>query len=160
MARSEHYSFAKEEHNISCAPNTFQSVCWGFFNSKVSHVGMWELNHKEGRVQKNRCFWIAVSEKTLWSPLDYKEIKPVNPKGNQPWIFIGSTNVEAEAPILWPPDVKSQFIGKDPDAGKDWRQEEKGATEAEMAESPNSGINLSKFQETVKLQETLASCSP
>ena len=77
-------------------------------------------------------FWTVVLEKTLESPWDFKEIKPVHPKGNQSWTFIGRTDAEAEAPILWPPDVKSQLIGKDPDAGKDWRQEEKGVTEDEM----------------------------
>ena len=94
------------------------------------HVWMWELDHKEGWAPKNWCFPTVVLEKTLESPLNNKEIKPVNPKGNQPWIFIG--RVDAEAPILWPPDVKSQLTGKDPDAGKDWRQEEKGMTEDEM----------------------------
>ena len=87
-----------------------------------------ELDHKEGWVPKNWCFWTVVLEKTLESPLDCKEIKPVNPKGNQPWIFIGKTDAEGEAPILWPPDAKNWLIGKDPDAGKDWRQEEKGMT--------------------------------
>ena len=80
---------------------------------------------------KNWCFQNAVLEKTLQSPLDWKEIQPVNPKGNQPWIFIGRTDAEAETPILWPPDVKNQLLGKDPDAGKDWRREEKG-TEDEI----------------------------
>ena len=94
-----------------------------------SHVWMWELNHKEGWMPKNWCFWTVLLEKTLGSPLDCKEIKPANPKGNQSWIFIGRTGVEAEAPVLWSPDVKSQLIRKDPDAGKDWRQEEKGTTE-------------------------------
>ena len=93
---------------------------------------MWELDHKEGWAPKNWCFWTVVLEKTLESPLDCKEIKSVNPKGNQLWIFIERTDAEAEAPILWPPDAKSQLIGKDPDAGKDWRQEEKGAIEDEM----------------------------
>ena len=93
---------------------------------------MWELDHKEGWVLKNWCFLIMVLEKTLDSPLDSKEIKPFNPKGNQPWIFTGETDAEAEAPILWPTESKSQLIGKDPDAGKDWRQEEKGMTEDEM----------------------------
>ena len=94
---------------------------------------MWELDHnKEGWVPKNWCFQTVVLEKTLESPLDCKKIKPVNSKGNQPWIFIERTDAEAEAPIRWPPDAKSQFIGKDPDAGKDWRQEEKGTTEGEM----------------------------
>ena len=95
-----------------------------------SHVQMWELDNKKGRVLKNWCFWTAVLEKTLESLLDSKEIKPVNHKENQPWIFIGRT--EAEAPILWPPDVKNWVIGKDPDAGKDWRKEEKGTTEDKM----------------------------
>ena len=98
-----------------------QSYC---FSS--SHIWMGELNHK-GWAPKNWCFWTVVLEKTLESPLDSK-IKPVNPKGNQPWIFIGRT--DAEAPIFWPPDVKSWLIRKDPDAGKDWRQ--KGTTKDEM----------------------------
>ena len=96
------------------------------------HVWMRELDSKEGRVLKNWCFWTVVLEKTLESPLESKKIKPVNLKGNQPWIFIGRTDVKAEAPILWPPDVKNWLIGKDPDSGKDWRQEEKGTTEDEM----------------------------
>ena len=88
-------------------------------------VCMWELDHKEDWALKKWCFWIVL-DKTLESPLDCKEIKPVNRKGNQFWIFIGRTNAEAEAPILWLPDLKSQLLGKDPDAGKDWRQKEKG----------------------------------
>ena len=95
-----------------------------------SHVQIWQLHHKEGRTPKNRCFSTVVLEKTLESPLDCQEIKPANPKGNQPWIFIGRT--DAEAPILWPSDVKSRLVGKDNDAGKDWRQKEKGAAEDEM----------------------------
>ena len=98
----------------------------GFFSS---HVWMWELDYKESWVLRNWCFWTVVLEKTFESLLDWKEIKPVNPKGNQPWILIGRTNAEAEAPILWPPEVKSRLTGKDPDLGKDWRQEEKGMTE-------------------------------
>ena len=86
---------------------------------------MWRLDHKEDWSLKNWCFWTVVLEKTLESPLDCKEIQPVNLNGNQPWIFIGRTDAQAEAPILWPSDVKSQLIRKDPDAGKDWRQEEK-----------------------------------
>ena len=100
------------------------------YSQSYSHVWMWELDHKEGWVLKNWCFQIVVLEKTLESLLDCKKIKPVNPKGNQPWIFIGRT--DAEAPILWPPDVKSSLIGKDPDAGKDWRQKEKRVAEEEM----------------------------
>ena len=88
-----------------------------------SHVWMWELNHKESWAAKNWCFWTVVLEKTLKCPLDYKEIKPVHPKGNQAQIFIGRTDAEARAPILWPPDAESWLIGEDPDAEKDWRQE-------------------------------------
>ena len=87
---------------------------------------------KESWVPKNRCFWTVVLEKTLENPLDCKEIQPVHPKGNQCWIFIGRTDAEAETPILWPPDVKNWLTGKDPDAGKDWGQEEKGTTKDEM----------------------------
>jgi len=93
---------------------------------------MWELDYKESWVPKNWCFWTVVLEKTLESPLDYKEIKPVNSKGNQSWIFIGRTDDEAEAPVLWVPDAKNWLIRKDPDAGQDWGQKEKGTTEDEM----------------------------
>ena len=93
---------------------------------------MWELDCKESWVPKNWCFWTVVLEKTLESPLDCKEIQPVHPKGDQSWVFIGGTDVEAETPILWPPDEKSWLIWKDPYAGKDWGQEEKGMTEDEM----------------------------
>ena len=95
---------------------------------------MWELDHKEGWTPKKWYFQIVVLEKTLESSLDCKEIKAVNPKGNQSWIFIGRTDAEAEAeaPILWPPDVKNWLLGKDPDAGKDWKQEEKGMTKDKM----------------------------
>ena len=103
------------------------SQSYGFSSS---HVQMWELNHKESWAPKNWCFWTVVLEKTLESPLESKEIKPVIPKGNQPWIFIGRT--DAEGPILRPPDAKNWFIGKDPGAGKDWRQEEKQTTEDKM----------------------------
>ena len=97
-----------------------------------SHVWMWELDYKESQVLRNWCFWTTVLEKTLESPLDYKEIQPVHPKGNQSWVFIERTDVEAETPIFWPPDMKSWLIWKDPDVKKDWRQEEKGMTEDEM----------------------------
>ena len=99
------------------------SQSYGFSSS---HVWMWELDHKESWALKNWCFWTVVFEKTLESPLDYK-IKPVNLKGNQSWIFFGRT--DAEVPTLWPPDMKNWLTGKDPDAGKDWKQEEKGMTE-------------------------------
>ena len=94
---------------------------------------MWKLDHKEGWLPKNWCFWTVMLEMTLDSPLDCKEIKPVNPKGNQSWVFIGRTDAEAETPILWPTVAKSQLIRKDPDVGKDWGQEEQGTTEDEMA---------------------------
>ena len=93
---------------------------------------MWELNHKVSWMPKNWLFWSVVLEKTLESPLDCKEIQRVHPKGNQSWIFIGRIDAKAETPILGPPDVKSWLTGKDPDAGKDWRWEEKGTTEDEM----------------------------
>ena len=99
------------------------SQSYGFSSS---HVWTWELDYKESWVPKNCCFWTVVLEKTLEGPLDCKEIQPVHPKGNQSWMFTGRTDAEAETPILWPPDVKNRLIWKDPDAGKDWRQEEKG----------------------------------
>ena len=97
-----------------------------------SHIWRYELDYKESLALKNWCFWTVVLEKTLESPLDCKEIQPVHPKGDQSWVFTGRTDVEAEAPILWPPDAKSWLTGKDPDGGKDWRQEEKVMTKDEM----------------------------
>ena len=97
-----------------------------------SHVWTWELDYKESWALKNWCFWTVVLEQTFESPLDCKEIQPVHSKGNQSWLFFGRTDVEAEIPILWPPDAKSWLIWKDPDAGKDWRWEKKGMTEDEM----------------------------
>ena len=102
------------------------------YSFSSSHLWMWELDYKENWKPKNWCFWIVVLEKTLESPLDCKEIQLVHPKGNQSWMFIGRTDAEAEIPILWPPDAKNWLIRKDPDAVKDWRQEEKGMTEDEM----------------------------
>ena len=101
---------------------------YGFSSSQV---WMWELDYKESWVLKNWCFWTAVLEKTLESHLDCKEIQPVHPKGDQSWVFLGRTDVEAETSILWPPDAKNWLTGKDPDAGKNWGQEEKGTTEDE-----------------------------
>ena len=118
-----------------------------------------ELDHKEGWVPKNWCFQTLVLEKILERPLDNKEFKPVNPKGNQSWIFTGKMN--ADAPILGPPDVKSQFTGKDPDPGKDWWQEEKGATEDEMI-GWHHQFNEHKFEQTPgdrKGQGSLVCCS-
>ena len=105
------------------------SQSYGFSNN---NVWMWELDYKKSWALKNWCFWIVVLEKTLESPLNCKEIQPVDPKGNQSWIFIGRTGTEAETPVLWPPDVKNWLIAKDPAAGKDWRREEKGTTEDEI----------------------------
>ena len=115
----------KQRHYF--ADKDLSSQSYGFTNS---HICMWKLDHKEGWAPKNWCFWTVVLEKTLESPLDYKEIQPVYPKGDQSWVFIGRT--DGESPILWPPDVKGQLIGKAPGAGKNWRQEEKGITEHEM----------------------------
>ena len=117
----------KQRHYF--ANKGLHSQSYGFSSS---HVWMWELDHKEGWEPKNWCFWTVVLEKTLESPLDSKESQPVNPKGNQPWKVIERTNGEAEASILWAPDAKSCLIRKDPDAGKDWRQKEKGAAEDEI----------------------------
>ena len=107
------------------------SQSYGF---SCGHVWMWELDDKESWAPKNWCFWTVVLEKTLESPLDCKEIQPIHPKGYQSWMFIGRTEVEAETPILWPPDAKSWLIGKDSDAGRVWGQEEKGMTENERKE--------------------------
>ena len=124
-----HFLISKISFLKKLSENTESIQGYGFSSR---HVWMWQLDHKEGWASKNWCFWTVVLEKALESPLDCKEIKPVNPKWNQPWIFIGRTDGEAEASILWPPDVKSWLIGKDPEAEKDWRQEEKGMTEDEM----------------------------
>ena len=123
-----------------------------------SHVWMWELDHKEGWAPKNWCLWTVVWRRLLKSPLDCKEIKPVNPKGNQSWVFIGRT----DTPILWPPDAQSWLIRKDPDAGKDWRQEEKRMTEDEMV-GWNHWFNLCEFEqapEDGEVQGGLACCCP
>ena len=127
-----------------------------------SHVCIWELDYKESWAQKNWCFWTVVLEKTLESPLDCKEIKPVSPKGNQSWIFIGRTDAEAETPILWPSDAKNWLIVKYSDAGQGWRQEEKGTTEDEMVGWHN-GLNGHEFEQAPgdsEGQGSLACCSP
>ena len=121
---------------------------------------MWELDHKECWVPKNWCFRTVVLEKTLQSPSDSKQTKPVNPKGNQPWVFIG--RADSEAPILWPSDAKNWLIGKDPDAGKDWRQEEKGTTEDEMV-GWHHWLSEHEFEQTPgdsERQGSLECCSP
>ena len=108
--------------------------CSQGYSFSSGHVWMWELDSEESWVPKNWCFWTVVLEKTPESPLDCKEIQPVHSEGDQSWVFIGRTDVEAETPILWPPHAKTWLIGKDPDAGRDWGQEEKGTTEDEMVE--------------------------
>ena len=102
------------------------------YSFSSGQVWIWELDYKENWVSKNGCFWTVVLEKTLENPLNCKEIQAVHPNGNQSWIFIGRTDAEAEISLLWPPDVKKWLIWKDPDEGKDWRQEEKGTTEDDM----------------------------
>ena len=130
--------------------------------TKSSHVWMWELDYKESWVQKNWCIWTVVLEKTIENPLDCKEIKPVYLKGNQAWIFMGRTDAEGETPILWPPNVKNWLIKKDPDAGKDWRQEEKGTTEDGMVEWHHwlDGHEFEQARGVGDGQRSLVSCSP
>ena len=130
------------------------------YRFSYSHERMWELDHKEGWVPKNWCFWSVVLEKTLervpWT------LKPVNLKGNQSWIFVGRTNAEAEAPILWLPDLKSQHIRKDPDAWKNWRQEEKGTTKDKMV-GRHHWLNGHEFEQALgddEGQGSLVCCTP
>ena len=141
-------SIKKQKHHFVDKGLSNQS--YGFSSS---HVWMWELGHKKSWVPKNWCFSTVVLGKTLESPLDIKEIKPVHPKGNQSWIFIGRT--DAEAPIVWPRDAKNWLLGKDPDAGKDWRREEEGTTEDEMVgwHHQLNEHELSKLWEIVKDRE-------
>ena len=152
----------QRHHFVKKGPH---SQSYGFSSSRVQ---MWKLDHKEGWLPKIWCFQIVVLEKTLESPFDSK-IKPVNPKGNQSWIFIEKTDVEAETPILWPADAKSWLIGKDPDAGKDWGQEEKGETEEEKGETEEEKagwhhqLNGRGFEQTPGDsggQRSLSCCSP
>ena len=146
----------KQRHYFADKGLSDQSYC---FSS--SHVWMWELDYKEGWALKNSCFWTVVLEKTLESPLDCKEIKPVNPKRNQSWIFIGRTDAEAETPTLWPPDAKNWLSGKDPGAGKDWRQK-KGMTKDEMV-GWHHQLNGHEFKQVPGVsdgQGSLVSCSP
>ena len=118
-----------KSRDITLPTKSLPSQSYGF---PSTHVWMWELDHKKSWALKNWCFWTVVMEKTLESPLNCKEVKPFNPKGNYSWIFIGRTDAEAEAPIFWLPDAKNWLLRKDPDAGNDWRQEKKGTMEDEM----------------------------
>ena len=127
-----------------------------------SHVWLWELDYKESWAPKNSCFSTVLLKKTLESPLDCKEIQPVHPKGDQSWVFIGKTDAEAETPILWPSDAKSWFIRKDPDPGKDRRQEKKGTAEEQMVEWHHR-IDEHEFEQALSVDDRLASracCSP
>ena len=133
----------KQRHHFANKGLSSQS-----YGLSSSHVWMWELYHKEGWAQKNRYFWIVVLEKTLESPLDSKKFKPVNPKGNQPWIFIGRIDSKVEVSIFWPLDANNWFIVKDPDAGKNWGLEEKGVTENEMVVW-HRWINGHEFEQTL-----------
>ena len=149
MFKSRHY-FANKG---------WSSQGYGFSSG---HVWMWELDCEESWMPKNWCFWTVVLEKTLESPMDNKEIKPVNPKGNKPWLFIARTDAEADTPILWPPDATSQLIRKDPDAGKDWRQEEKGTTKDVMV-GWHHWLNGHEFEQALgddEEQGHLGHCSP
>ena len=146
----------KQRHHFANNGPSSQTI------ASSSHVWMWELDHKESWTSKNWCFWTMVLEKTLESLLESKEVKPVNPKGNQPWILIGRTDAEAETPILWPPDAKSWLIGKDPDSGKNWRHEEKGMIEDEMV-GWHQQLDRHEFEQdsgVVDGQGGLVCCSP
>ena len=148
VEKQRHYFTGKVPSSQSC----------GFF---ITHVWTWELVYKESWVPRNCCFWTVVLEKTLESPLRCK-IQPVHPKGNQSWIFIGRTDAEAETPILWPLDAKNRLIEKDPDAGKDWKREEKGTTEDELV-GWHHRLDGHEFEWTPGVgdgQGSLACCSP
>ena len=126
---SKGFSQPRDQNWVSCFP-ALAGVLFVCFFVFLTAVTTWD--YKESWAPNNWCFWTLVLEKTLESPLDCKEIQPVHPKGDQSWVFIGRTDVEAETPILWPPDAKSWLIWKNPNAGKDWGQEEEGTTEDEM----------------------------
>ena len=148
-------NITKQRHYF--ADEGLSSQSFGFSSS---HVWMWELDHKNSWALKNWCFWTVVLEKTLENPMDCKEVQPVNPKRNQSWIFIGRT--DAEAPTLWPPDIKNWLIRKDLNAGKDWGQEEKGTTEDEIV-GWHHWLSGHEFEQAVGVgdeQGSLVCCSP
>ena len=148
-----------EKQRQHLADQSLSSQSYGFSSG---HVWMWELDCKESWALKNWGFWTVVLEKTLESPLDCKEIQPVHPKGDQSWVFIGRTDAEAEAPVLWPPDVKNWLTGKNPNGGKDWRREEKGTTEDEMVWWHHR-LNAHEFEQALGVGDGwggLACCSP
>ena len=145
-----------------CVSHSVMSDSLRPYGFSSGHVWMWEFDHKEGWALKNWCIWTVVLEKTLEIPLDWKEIQPVNRKGNQSWVFIGRTDAETEAPVLWPPDAKNWLIGKDPDAGNDWRKEKKGMTEDEMI-GWHHWLNGHEFEQAPGVgdgQGNLECCSP
>ena len=149
--------FKKQRHYFANKGPSSQG--YGFSSSRI---WMWELDYKESWAPKSWCFWTVVLENTLESLLDFKEIKPVHPKRNQPWILIGRIEAEDEAPILWPPDAKNWLIWKDSDAGKDWRQEEKGMTENKMIgwyHQPD-GHEFEQAPGVGDGQESLVCCNP
>ena len=161
MLTSSKESYYQPKQHIKKQRRSFvnkglSSQGYGF---SCGHVWMWELDYKESWAPKNWCFWTVVLEKTLESPLDFKEIKPFNSKGNESLIFIGRTDVEAETPILWPPDVKSWLIWKDPDAGKDWGQKEKGMTEDEVV-GWHHRLNGHEFEWTLGVGDGLEAWCP
>ena len=148
----------KKQRHYFANKGPFSQSC-GFSSS---HVWIWELDHKESWAPKNSCVWTVVLEKTLESSLNCKEIQQVNPKGNQSWIFIGRTDAETEIPIFWPPDAKNWLTGKDPDAEKDWRWEEKGMTEDEIV-GWHHWLDGHEFEQALGVgdeQGSLACCSP
>ena len=128
------------------------SQSYGFSSS---HVWMWELDYKESWARKNWCFWAVVLENTLGGPLDCKEIQPVHSKGDQPWVFLGRTHAKAETPVIWPPYAKNWLLGKDPDAGKDWRQRRRGRQRIIWLDSISDSmdLSLSKLRELVTDRE-------